>query len=126
MGSGRSSVTFTNSYGKKLYVAYMRRDFSCQSECGDIWDVLGWINLDPGETESRANATTNRWYYYYAEAADGAYWAGPYVAEVSNARFEKCTCLGVIVQNGEATNPYYDVGFRELDCKTYSGVNFVP
>jgi hypothetical protein len=77
MGSGRSEVTFTNSYGKKIYVAYMRRDFDCQADCGDIWDVLGWINLDPGETESRANPTTNRWYYYYAEASDGAFWAAP-------------------------------------------------
>jgi uncharacterized membrane protein len=103
----------------------MRRDFNCQPECGDIWDVLGWINLDPGETETRANPTNNRWYYYYAEAADGAVWAGPYPAEVTNSRFEKCTCLGVIQQNGEATNPYYTVGFRELDNQTYSGVNFV-
>lgn len=126
MGTGQSSVSFTNSYGKKLYVAYMRRDFSCQDECGGIWDVLGWINLDPGETESRANPTTNRWYYYYAEAEDGAIWAGPYVAEVTQSKFEKCTCLGVIVQNGGATNPYHDVGFRELDNATYSGVNFVP
>jgi hypothetical protein len=104
----------------------MRRDFNCQNECGGIWDVLGWINLDPGETESRANPTNNRWFYYYAEAEDGAVWAGPYVAEVTQTRFEKCTCLGVIVQNGGATNPYHDVGFRELDSQTYSGVNFIP
>jgi hypothetical protein len=126
MSSGRSDVTFTNSYGQKMYVAYMRRDFNCQNECGDIWDVLGWINLDPGETESRPNPTNNRWFYYYAEADDGAVWAGPYVAEVTQQRFEKCTCLGVLVQNGGATNPYYDVGFRELDSETYSGVNFTP
>jgi hypothetical protein len=125
MSSGRSEVTFTNSYGKKIFVAYMRRDFNCQ-ECGDIWDVLGWINLDPGETESRANPTNNRWYYYYAESVDGAFWSGPYVAEVSNSRFEKCTCLGVIVQDGGPYNPYYSVGFRELDNETYSGVNFTP
>jgi uncharacterized membrane protein len=124
MSTGMSEVTFTNSYGKKLYVAYMRRDFSCQDECGDIWDVLGWINLDPGETETRANPTENRWYYYYAEAADGAFWAGPYVAEVSNSKFEKCTCLGVVVSDGP--QPYYSVGFRELDNETYSGVNFIP
>jgi len=66
MSTGMSEVTFTNSYGKKMYVAYMRRDFNCQGECGDIWDVLGWINLDPGETETRANPTNNRWDYYYA------------------------------------------------------------
>jgi uncharacterized membrane protein len=121
-----SDVTFTNSYRTKIYVAYMRRDFNCQSECGDIWDVLGWINLDPGQTQSRANPTDNRWYYYYAEAEDGAIWAGPFVAEVSQDRFEKCTCLGVIVINGDATNPYHDVGFRELDTATFSGVNFIP
>jgi hypothetical protein len=125
MSTGRSEVTFTNSYGQKLYVAYMRRDFNCQNECGDIWDVLGWINLDPGETETRANPTNNRWFYYYAEAADGAVWSGPYVAEVTQSRFEKCTCLGVVVQNGGATNPYHDVGFRELDNETFSGVNFI-
>ncbi len=121
---GRSTVTFTNATGATLYVAYMRLDYNCQTECGDPWDVLGWINLDPGETETRANPTENRWFYFYAEDVNGLVWSGPYVAEVTQARFEKCTCLGVIVQNGEATNPYHDVGFRELDTDAYSGVNF--
>jgi hypothetical protein len=121
---GRSEVRFTNSYGQKLYVAYMRRDFSCQSDCGEPWDVLGWINLDPGETETRANPTNNQWFYYYAEADDGAYWAGSYVAEVSQARFEKCTCLGVWVSEGPP--PYHDVGMRELDTVRFGGVNFIP
>lgn len=124
MGTGQSSVTFTNSYGKKIFVAYMRRDFTCQEECGEPWDVLGWINLDPGETESRANPTTNRWFYYHAEATDGAVWSGPFVAEVSQAKFEKCTCLGVIVSEGP--QPFHSVGFRELDNAKFSGVNFVP
>ena len=124
MSHGRSEVRFKNSYGQKLFVAYMRRDFSCQSECGEPWDVRGWINLDPGETETRANATRNQWFYYYAEAVDGAFWAGPYVANVSDAKFEKCSCLGVIVF--DAPSPWYDVGMRELDTVKLSGVNFVP
>jgi hypothetical protein len=124
MSHGLSSVTFTNSYGTKLFVAYMRRDFGCQEDCGEPWDVLGWINLDPGETESRANPTRNQWFYYYAEAADGAFWAGPFVANVSNNRFQKCSCLGVIVSHGP--QPFYDVGMRELDTVAFSGVNFVP
>jgi hypothetical protein len=123
MSHGRSSVRFTNSYGKKLFVAYMRRDFNCQTECGEPWDVLGWINLDPGETETRANPTNNQWFYYYAEAVDGAFWAGPFVANVSNAKFEKCSCLGVSVSHGP--QPYYDVGMRELDTVQFGGVNFV-
>lgn len=124
MASGRSSITFRNSYGKKLFVAYMRLDWACGEDCGEPWDALGWIGLDPGETESRSNPTSNRWFYYYAEAIDGAFWAGPYVAGVSNTVFEKCTCIGVSRSDG--TSPYYDVGFRELDSATYSGVNFVP
>lgn len=122
MGSGRSSLTFTNSYREKLFVAYMRLEPDCESECGEPWDVLGWINLDPGETETRSNATSNRWFYYYAEAADGSFWAGPFVADVSSSRFQKCNCLGVAVSSGPP--PYHDVGFRELDTRTFSGVNF--
>jgi Protein of unknown function (DUF1036) len=123
---GASEIRFTNSYGQKLYVAYMRLDYGCQDDCGDPWDVLGWINLDPGETETRANPTENGYFYYYAEADDGNSWAGPFPAEVTQTVFEKCTCLGVIVQNGEPTNPYHTVGFRELDTNTYSGVNLTP
>jgi hypothetical protein len=105
---GTSSVTFTNSTEAKIYVAYMRLDWGCRNLCGEPWDVLGWIGLDPGETETRANSTRNRWYYYYAESMDGSVWAGPYVAEVRQARFDKCTCIGVLAGG---TNPYHDVGF---------------
>ncbi len=123
MSHGRSDVSFTNSYGQKIFVAYMRRDFTCLETCGAPWDVLGWINLDPGETEYRANPTKNQWFYYYAEAVDGAVWSGPFVAEVSDQKFSKCTCLGVIVSHGP--QPYYDVGMRELDTVAYPGVNFI-
>ena len=112
-----SQVRFTNSTTTKIYVAYMRRDFGCQF-CGDAWDVLGWINLDPGEAETRANATGNRWYYHYAEGEDGRIYNGPYPADVRDARFKKCTCLGV------TPNPYHTVGYRELDLDQISGVNY--
>jgi uncharacterized membrane protein len=121
-----ADVSFTNSYSTKIYVAYMRLDWGCGDECGDPWDVLGWINLAPGDTQTRANPTNNRWYYYYAEADDGAVWAGDFPADVSQERFEKCTCLGVIVENGPPTSPYYQVGFRELDLNEFGGVNFIP
>jgi uncharacterized membrane protein len=123
---GASTVSFHNSYSTTLFVAYMRLDNNCGNDCGEPWDVLGWVKLAPGATGYRANPTNNRYYYYYAEALNGAMWAGPYVAEVSNSAFEKCTCLGVTQENGAASNPYYDVGFRELDTDTYSGVNFTP
>jgi Protein of unknown function (DUF1036) len=123
---GASDIRFTNSYGQPMSVAYMRLDYNCGNECGDPWDVLGWVDLNPGDTQTRPNPTSNRYFYYYGEAVDGAFWTGPYPAEVTQARFEKCTCLGVIQQNGEPTNPYQTVGFRELDTDTFGGVNFIP
>jgi hypothetical protein len=116
-----ADVRFTNSHGSKLYVAYMRLDHGCDF-CGDPWNVLGWINLDPGETETRPNDTNNRWFYYYAEGEDGAVWSGPFLAEVRQTRFEKCICLGELVGG---VNPYHDVGMRELDLGRFGGVNFV-
>src|SRR5262245_7716342 len=119
-----ADVRFTNSYSSKIYVAYMRRDQACGDDCGDPWDVLGWINLAPGETQTRANPTNNRWYYYYADADDGSVWSGNFPAEVRQERFEKCTCIGVIIINGPGSNPYHQVGFRELDLNEFGGVNF--
>jgi len=124
MSHGRNELTFTNSTPTKIYVACMRLEPACEDECGDPWDVLGWINLDPGETETRANPTSNQFFYHYAEADDGRVYSGPYPAEVSQARFEKCTCLGVIIINGPPTSPYHTVGFRELDTVAFSGVNY--
>jgi len=112
------AVRFRNSYSSKLYVAYMRLDYACGDDCGDPWDVLGWINLEPGQTQTRPNPTNNRWFYYYAEADDGSYWAGEFVAEVSQQKFHKCTCLGT-------TSPlWHNVGMRELDLHQWGGVNF--
>jgi hypothetical protein len=121
---GLSRVTFTNSTPTKIYVAYMRLDYGCQDICGEPWDVLGWINLDPGETETRENPTSNQFFYHYAEGLDGRIYAGPYSAGVSSARFEKCICLGVVIINGPPTYPYHTVGFRELDTNQHSGVNY--
>ena len=90
---GASTVQFTNSYTTVISVAYMRLDNACGDECGDPWDVLGWVVLSPGDSQSRANPTNNKYYYYYAEAVDGAVWSGPYVAEVTNDRFRSAPAL---------------------------------
>jgi Protein of unknown function (DUF1036) len=122
---GASEVRFINSYGKHVDVAYVYRDFSCQEKCEEPWDVRGWISLDAGETEIRSNSTKNPWFYYYAEAVDGAVWSGPFVEEVTGSAFEKCTCESASIRNGEPRNPYHEVGFVELDMETWSGVEFV-
>lgn len=119
MSHGNTQVSFKNDYGQKIYVAYMRRDYDCQADSGKPWGVKGWIGLDPGETEYRANATGNQWFYYYAEAVDGAFWAGGYMAQVTNTEFQTCTGLG-------QTGAWYYVGMRELDTVQWGGVRFVP
>ena len=114
-------VRFTNATAGAISVAYMYRDYSCQGTCGDIWNVAGWINLAAGQAQTRPNPTDNRWFYYYAEST-GAVWQGNHVANVRAARFQKCSCLGVIVSHG--TNPWYDVGMRALDLHAFGGVRF--
>ncbi len=122
MASGRDVVRFKNDYGHLLSVAYMRLEWSCQNECGEPWEVRGWINLQPGETQTRANPTENRWFYYYAEATDGAVWIGPYFVQVKDVKFSHCSCLGITTSAGPA--PW--VGMRVLDTANYAGVRFIP
>ena len=111
-----SKVSFTNFYPKRIFVAYMRRDFSCATDSGQPWEVRGWINLAPGQTQWRDNPTGNRWYYYYAEAVDGAFWSGPHVVLVTQSAFQNCT--------GTGKTGWHSVGMRELDLSNWSGVNF--
>lgn len=115
-------VNFTNLYTSRIFVAYMRKDNACGSDCGEPWNVLGWVDLWPQQSTTRPNPTGNRWFYYYAEAVDGRTWSGNYSAEVTKSRFEKCTCIGVSVSHGP--NPWYDVGMRQLDLDQFGGVNF--
>jgi hypothetical protein len=120
---GRPVVEFENATTATINVAYMRADDDCGAYCGDPWIVRGWVVLPPGQTARRANPTRNRWFYYYAESVNGAVWSGPYVAEVNGYEsFNKCTCAKVVMDPG---NMWYDVGFRELDTDTWSGVRFI-
>lgn len=119
MSHGNTQLSFKNDYGQKIYVAYMRLDYDCQADSGQPWLVRGWIGLDPGETEYRANPTGNQWFYYYAEAVNGAFWAGPYVVIVTNSVFRNCTGTG-------KTEGWYNVGMRELDTVMWGGVRFIP
>lgn len=117
-----ADVSFTNLYSSTIYVAYMRLDEACGADCGDPWDVLGWVRLEPGQSQTRPNPTGNPWFYFYAEADDGSVWAGDYTAEVKAEAFRKCTCLGVSVSHGR--NPWHDVDMQELDLGQWGGVNF--
>ena len=128
---GASSVNFVNQTSSTVNVAYMRANApNCSDRCGSVWEVLGWIVLAPGGSQSRANPDSSRWFYFYAESADGRLvWNGAYRGEVQNNRFAECR--GCILyqtrQNGEAQSfpipPWHLVGYVELDTNTFGGVN---
>ncbi len=78
-------IHFQNGYSSRVYVAIALYKTSCQPP----WDSQGWWTIDPGNTVYVAN-TCNRYLYFYAEAVDGAYWAGPYQFEVAEGVFDFC------------------------------------
>lgn len=114
------NVSFTNRYTTKIWVSYMRLDYACKGACGDPWDVLGWINLEVGQTQTRSNPTNNRWFYYYAEAKDGGVWAGTYPAQVTPDEFHACNC----VDHSSESPPWHTILMRRLDLQQYAGVIF--
>lgn len=118
MSHGSGEVRFTNLYGRRLFVAYMRVDADGQPEGGEPWEVRGWVGLDPEETAVRANPTGNQWFYYFAEAVDGAIWAGPHVVEVTDTAFTTGSGRG-------RTDGWQAAGMRVLDTVKYAGVVFV-
>jgi hypothetical protein len=55
----------------------------------------------------------NRWYYFHARAADGAYWGGNVWRLISNSKFNVCPD-GIL-------EPSYLAPFREIDTGNYTG-----
>src|SRR5829696_203553 len=86
---------------------------TCGGEGGDF-EMMGWWTLAPGSCKPvYANdlADLNRFWYYFAEAADCAFWAGPFGANVSRNGFggdQWCWS----VQKG-AGNEMLRIGYRE-------------
>ena len=103
------NVAFQNSYSSTVWVCVSWYD---PSSCGaDAWATAGWWRVDPGETVWTDVWTDNRYWYFYAEAEDGAYWAGPYGPLVATwAAFQ--SCIGV-APNGHAN---LEVGMRQVDA----------
>ncbi len=100
-------VGFQNNYPSPVWVASMHYDTSSCAEYGD-WATEGWWRLGEGDS---ANCfwTTNRYAAFYAEAEDGAYWAGPYgPAYVYWHAFESCVDIG-------STAAFETVGMRLID-----------
>jgi hypothetical protein len=65
-----------NNYGPRIWIAIMLFDPVGCAEAGQ-WSTRGWYAADNGG-EAHVLDTNNTFAYYYAEAADGAVWSGPF------------------------------------------------
>ena len=119
-------LTFHNQYTAPVSVAIMFLSPDTCSGEGDGWEMMGWWNINPGDsTLVYANdlEDLNRYWYYYAHAGDGTRWAGngDWVRSVPQAVFDQCYGLGV---SGETE----EVDFRQLDIGSYDNytLNLTP
>ncbi len=105
-------LRFTNNYPEPVSVMIEFYSPNCSDEgtwLGD-WVKQGWWNMQPGESKIPFGGDledVNRYWYFYAHATDGAYWAGPVHVDVPGFAFDECKYLG---QTGTRT-----VGMREID-----------
>jgi uncharacterized membrane protein len=103
-------LAMCNGYPVHLYVAIMfYSPETCGGDGGDF-ETMGWWSVAPGSCANvYANdlEDLNRYWYYYAEADDGAVWAGPWRAYVTDEAFNGCY--------GKGISTWYRVGMRELD-----------
>jgi uncharacterized membrane protein len=106
-------LAFRNGYPVHLYVAitFYSPD-TCGGDGGDF-EARGWWSIPPGGRAvvyGHDLEDLNRYWYYYAEADDGAKWSGPYDVLVSNKAFD--LCYGAV---SSADDPDRYIGMRELD-----------
>src|SRR5216117_4217572 len=100
------NVYVRNDYSRPVWLAVMYFDPNYCSSFGD-WSTQGWWMINPGQTRFPF-WTYNQYAAYYAEADDGAVWAGDRgPVYVQWSAFHSCYQLG--------NNISYLVGMRLLD-----------
>jgi uncharacterized membrane protein len=100
-------LRFCNSYHMRIWTAISFYNPGCPD---DPWQEMGWWPVEPGTCSlvyANDLADLNQYWYYYADADDGAFWAGPFPASVTFAAFDKC--------HVGSTADDLQIGFRELD-----------
>ncbi len=101
-------LRFTNHYPSTTWVTIIWYSPDCPD--GSQWEKEGWWGMAPGESKVVFGSDLdeiNRYYYFHAEADDGAFWAGSVVEPVTDAAFDWCL--------DTSSTAARDVGFRELD-----------
>ena len=109
-------LTLCNSYPATVWTAIMfYSPETCGGDGGDF-EMMGWWRIDPGSCAlvyANDLEDLNRYWYYFAHAADGAVWAGPFAASAPRTAFGGSqACWGS--QKGGSSD-YESIGFRALD-----------
>jgi hypothetical protein len=88
---------------------------TCGGDGGDF-EMMGWWRVEPGSCVlAYANdlEDLNQFWYYFAKADDGAFWAGPFAANVPHHAFGGSqSCWG---DQKVAGSDFIQIGYRELD-----------
>ena len=107
------NLYFRNKYPNSVWVCYM---YYSSARCGAYgnWGTRGWWKIDPGQSKLVwVGNTLNRYYAYYAKAADGAQWTVQYgPVYVYHQAFDSCLNIG-------STAAYGRVGMRLIDTDNY-------
>lgn len=80
-------LRYNNAYRSPLWLAVGYYSPNCPD--GGDWSKKGWWHLNPGEAKT-VLWTTNAYSLFYAEADDGAHWAGPYSTDLPFEAFDWC------------------------------------
>ena len=108
--------TLCNSYPSTVWTAIMfYSPETCGGEGGDF-ELMGWWRIEPGACAlvyANDLGDVNRYWYYFAHAADRAVWAGPFGANVPRTAFggDQWCWAHQKVSGSDIER----IGFRELD-----------
>lgn len=105
-------LKFCNSYPSTVWVTIMWYHPDCPD--GGNWEKAGWWKIVPGACKVVFGDDlddVNRYWCFYAEAADGAVWSGPYVRSVPHQAFDWCEWTS---QTGAR-----QLGYRQFDINGY-------
>jgi uncharacterized membrane protein len=108
------ALTLCNSYTTTIWASIMfYSPETCGGDGGD-YEMMGWWMIEPGSCALvYANDLETSFWYYFAHAADGAFWAGPFATSVPRQAFGGI-CWGV-PKGGSGSSDFEEIGYRELD-----------
>jgi uncharacterized membrane protein len=100
------ALHFNNAYPSTIWTMIEWHHPGCED--GGDWEKAGWWKIEPGGSAIvHGGDLDKRYWYFYAHAADGAYWAGAYEEIVPHIAFDWCS--------DTANTDSRTIGMRELD-----------